>query len=539
MAVRLLSTSSYLFSLFAGNVPWILGLFLCVLLAVPFVRWFRVWKALRPLPGPWDTVPFWFLFDNLRARKHRAYKYRTAWIFSTFCSLWKQYPNQIFKVYIGMTPIVFVHTPEAVEALLTSTVNHNKPFLYHFVAPWLGPDNLLLATGEPWRFKRKLLTPAFHFRVLDNYMRIFNENGDLLVRHICSLVDEAPNEPIRLFKITQKCAMDIIGEVTMGAKLQLQENKNLFFMKSFNRAMFLLSVRSGTPWLWIQKIYEISREGKMFRADLGKMRELTYSVMRRRKEKLQSTEIIQKSGSEEEEFNSGGETTLMNRLLQKHIQDSSYTLSDVRNDIDTIIAAGNDTTTTCMCWTLHYLGLYSEVQAKVHRELDEVFGNDRDGEITAIHLAQLKYLECCLKEALRLYPSFPMIGRVLDEELEIEGHVIPKGVMCFIAIYSLHRNPKYFKDPEKFMPERFLSDEIRTRHPFSYIPFSGGSKNCIGQKFAMLEMKLLMAKVLRECRIVSSEPLENLDVAYEVIVKDIGGNKVWVQRRTEIHSPER
>ncbi|CAN7992530.1 unnamed protein product, partial [Ixodes pacificus] len=105
---------------------------------------------------------------------------------------------------------------------------------------------------------------------------------------------------------------------------------------------------------------------------------------------------------------------------------------------------------------------------------------DRDGEITASHLAQLKYLECCLKEALRLYPSFPMIGRVLDEELKMEGHVIPKGVMCFVAIYSLHRNPKYFKDPEKFMPERFLSDEIRTRHPFSYIPFSGGFKNCIG-----------------------------------------------------------
>ncbi|KAG0445222.1 hypothetical protein HPB47_018216 [Ixodes persulcatus] len=340
-------------------------------------------------------------------------------------------------------------------------------------------DPITYITGEPWRFKRKLLTPAFHFRVLDNYLRIFNENGDLLVRHICSLVGKAPNEPIRLFKITQKCAMDIIGEVTMGAKLQLQENNNLFFMKSFNRAMFLLSVRFGTPWHWIQKIYEISRGGKIFVADLEKMRELTYSIMRRRKEKLQSTEINSKSGSEEEEFNSGGETSLMNRLLRKHIQDSSYTLSDVRNDIDTIIAAGNDTTTTCMCWTLHFLGLYSEVQAKVHRELDEVFGNDRGGEITAGHLAQLKYLECCLKEALRLYPSFPMIGRVLDEELEMEGHVIPKGVMCFIAIYSLHRNPKYFKDPEKFKPERFLSDEIRTRHPFSYIPFSGGSKNCI------------------------------------------------------------
>ncbi|CAN7992536.1 unnamed protein product, partial [Ixodes pacificus] len=419
MGVHVLSMSSYFVSLFVGNVTWILGLLLCAGFVVPFVQWFRVWKALRPLPGPWDAVPFWFILGCFKSiiQENKANKHATAWIFSKICSMCQRYTGRLFKVYVGMTPIVVLQTPDAVEALLTSSVNHKKPFLYHFIAPWLGPLNILVATGEAWRFKRKLMTPAFHFRVLDNYMRIFNENGDLLVKHLCSVVDTAPDEPIRLFKSTQRCAMDIIGEVTMGAKLQLQEDKNLYFMRAFNRVMFLLSVRAFRPWLWIQTIYDSTQEGKVFRADLQKMMTFTYSVMRKRKDKLQCTDTCPKCDTENDELISGGETTLMNILLRKHIQDSSYTLADVRNDIDTIIAAGNDTTTTCMCWTLHYLGLYPEVQAKVHEELDEIFGNDTDGEITATHIRQMKYLECCLKEALRLYPSFPVIGRVLDEEL--------------------------------------------------------------------------------------------------------------------------
>ncbi|KAG0435988.1 hypothetical protein HPB47_018206 [Ixodes persulcatus] len=398
---------------------------------------------------------------------------------------------------------------------------------------------LQASTGETWRNRRKLMAPAFHVRVLDNYMRVFNESADLLVKHMCSAADEAPDDPIRLFKSMQKCAMDIIGEVTMEAKFQLQENKNISFMNAFNRVMFLVSVRAFRPWLWIQNLYDNTLEGKSYEADVQEMITLSNSIMHKQKDKLQSTEVLPKSGSEDDELNIKRETILMNILLRRHMQDSSYTLDDVRNDNDTIVSAGTDTITTCMCFTLHYLGLYPDAQAKAHQELDEIFGDDTDCEITATHIRQMKYIECCLKESLRLYPSFPVIGRVLDEDVTMEGHVIPKGVMCFISIYSLHRNPKYFKDPEEFIPERFLSEEIKTRHPFSYIPFSGGSKNCLGQKFAMLEMKLLLAKILLKCKIVSAEPLDRLNVAYEVIVKDKRGNRVWVRRRTEVDSAER
>ncbi|XP_029848209.2 cytochrome P450 4V2-like [Ixodes scapularis] len=514
--------------------PWILGSIVCVYVTAPVLDWFRMWKTLRPMPGPWNLPPFGFLFVLIKDsfKKEVEHKEATAKIFSLICDTCKKYTDKTFKVYIGLTPVVVIHTPDAAETLLTSNTNQKRPFMYNFIDSWVGQFNILVSTDEVWRFKRKLMTPAFHFRVLKNYMRIFNEHGDGLLKNICAAIDKAPEDPVRLFETTQKCAMDIIGEVTTGEKLGLQENKNLSFMESFNRAMFLLSTRSFSPWFWNQTIYDNSSDGKHYNGDIREMMEFTHSIMQQNS-KLSDERIISKCLPHHNELDfSVKNNTLMDLLMKKHREDKRYTLSDVRMDIDSIIGAGNDSTTTAMCWTLNLLGHNTDAQAKVHEELDEIFGSNNDGEISADDLRRMKYLECCLKEALRLYPSFCVIGRLLDEDLIMDGHRVPKGVTCFVNIYSLHRNPKYFKDPEQFLPERFLSDENKSRHRFSYIPFSGGPKNCIGQKFAMIEMKLILAKVLRKCEVKSKIPLDRLKVAYEVIIKDKGGNKIWIRRRT-------
>ncbi|CAN8020553.1 unnamed protein product, partial [Ixodes persulcatus] len=137
----------------------------------------------------------------------------------------------------------------------------------------------------------------------------------------------------------------------------------------------------------------------------------------------------------------------------------------------------------------------------------------------------MKYLECFLKEGLRLYPSFPYMGRVLDNDLEIDGYKIPKGVSCIVNIYSFHINPKYFKDHEEFVPDQFMGHDTTRRQPFSYLPFSGGPKNCLGQRFGTVESKLLLAKVLSRLTIESTRPLNQIKVTFEVILKARGGEE--------------
>ena len=119
-------------------------------------------------------------------------------------------------------------------------------------------------------------------------------------------------------------------------------------------------------------------------------------------------------------------------------------------------------------------------------EIFEIFG-DSDRPCTAEDAAQMKYLECCIKEALRLYPSVPFISRQMCEDSELDGYKIPSGVSVAVQIYALHRNEEYFPEPEVFKPERFQTEESLGRHPFAFVPFSAGPRNCIGTSLRRIE----------------------------------------------------
>ena len=112
-------------------------------------------------------------------------------------------------------------------------------------------------------------------------------------------------------------------------------------------------------------------------------------------------------------------------------------------------------------------------------ELNEVFG-DSDRPCTMEDTTKLKYLECCIKESLRLYPAVPNITRYMSEDSELGGYTIPSGASVSMQIYALHRNEEYFPDPDAFKPQRFQTNESIGRHAFAFVPFSAGPRNCIG-----------------------------------------------------------
>ena len=113
-------------------------------------------------------------------------------------------------------------------------------------------------------------------------------------------------------------------------------------------------------------------------------------------------------------------------------------------------------------------------------ELRDVFG-DSDRPCNLEDVTKLKYLECCIKESMRLYPSVPLVQRCISEDIVLDGYTIPAGVIASILLYALHRNEEIFPDPNAFKPERFESDQYSGRHPFAFIPFSAGPRNCIGK----------------------------------------------------------
>ena len=157
------------------------------------------------------------------------------------------------------------------------------------------------------------------------------------------------------------------------------------------------------------------------------------------------------------------------------------------------------------------------VQVRIHEELDLIFGDDIERDISLEDIKQMKYMEQCIKESLRLYPPVPLLARVSREPVNIKEYVIPANTAFFVDIYMLHRDPKAFPRPEVYDPSRF--DPSNDYNPFAFIPFSAGPRNCIGQKFALLEEKAILASILKKYKIRSLIQRDEVIVDCAVVLK--------------------
>ncbi|CAH0393419.1 unnamed protein product [Bemisia tabaci] len=183
----------------------------------------------------------------------------------------------------------------------------------------------------------------------------------------------------------------------------------------------------------------------------------------------------------------------------------------LRDEVVTIMVGGQETTACENSFAILMLALHQDVQRKVTTELAEIFGSDCRPP-SYDDLQRMAYLECVIKETMRLFPALPVMARVAQQNTTLsDNSFLPKGCTVVAFIYSLHRDPRYFPEPNRFWPERFLPENSGNRHPYSYIPFAAGARNCIGQKYAMLQMKTILSTVLREFRILPSQKMPNMD----------------------------
>ncbi|UYV77769.1 CYP4V2 [Cordylochernes scorpioides] len=192
---------------------------------------------------------------------------------------------------------------------------------------------------------------------------------------------------------------------------------------------------------------------------------------------------------------------------------------------------GHDSASLSASWVLYLLGLHPEIQKRVHSEMDDVFGEDFERLVETEDAKKLKYLECVMKESQRLYPVVPYIGRCLSEDLAIDKYIIPAGSTVAVFLYMIHHSPDVYPNPETFDPDRFLPENVNKRHPFAYLPFSAGPRNCVGQKFAQIEQKVILSNILRRFRVTSLIQRDKLDLVPELVLTPKPGLLVRFDRR--------
>lgn len=202
--------------------------------------------------------------------------------------------------------------------------------------------------------------------------------------------------------------------------------------------------------------------------------------------------------------------------------------TELREQVLIFLLAGHETTATSLTFALHLLGHYPEVQLRARAEVDALFADGH--RATAADFNELPYLTMVLKEAMRLYPAAPAIGRLAIEECVIGDHVIPAGANVMATPYVVHRHPAHWPDPERFDPERFTPEAEAGRHRYAWLPFGGGPRACIGQHFSMLESVLALAGLLRAFEIEALEPRE-VPVTHGITLEAAGPVRIAVKRR--------
>ncbi|XP_057367791.1 cytochrome P450 4C1-like [Daphnia carinata] len=491
---------------------------------VASLAWYWRWersifvRQVEEIPGP----PRVFLFGNIFALPRDG-----PGLLQIFNVTWTKAYGHIYRFWRGMFAIVNISSPSDVEVILTSQVHINKSITGAFLLPWLG-DGLLLSAGDKWRKDRKLLTPAFHFQILDGFFDVFNRNSEIFVEQIKKrLLVEIE---IDVYPMISRCTLDIICEAAMGIQIDAQLNYDSEYITAIDRIETMIQGRINSllgllpDWFYFQ----FTPHGRKLQKFLDLVHGFTRKVMMARKAIVD--EQLADEAATENESGKRKRRAFLDLLLEAARKGAAMSETDIISQVDTFMFEGHDTTSAAVTWFLYCMATHPHEQDRVYQELQDCFG-DSDRPCTLEDLSKLKHLDCCIKESLRLHPPVPFIRRGIYQDVRLSGHKIPANTSLGIQIYALHHNEEFFPEPEAYKPERFLPDQAIGRNPFAYVPFSAGPRNCIGQKFALYEDKVIVTTLLRQFRFDVNPHRLPIRESLNMILKPDGGMPLLITPR--------
>ncbi|CAN7996056.1 unnamed protein product [Ixodes hexagonus] len=474
--------------------------------------------------GNGNVSPFTNLKADLRNRLF-ALEENLLTTLETHLGLCSQFQNKgLYRFYVGNQLHVIIFKAELFENILNNQKTMEKSFNYKLLHSWLG-TGLLTSSGAKWKKRRRLLTPAFHFRILENFVAPMNQHARNMVQ---SLRQHSGNDETDIVPYSAACTLEVLLETIMGGTSHKKEEDIESYFDAVKTLTLQVILRSQTPWLQLDPIYFRTDFGRTYKECVSVVHNFTRKVIENRRKELVSERTTDPALSKNS--NELGEKRLLTfiDILLQHSLDFEALLTDddIREEVDTFMFEGHDTTAMAISWCLYLIGLHSEAQMKVQEELDDILGGVLERDITSEDLKKLKYLDRVIKECQRLYPSIPFVGRTATEEFKLGKYLIPMGANVGLVIYALHRDPDVFPKPEEFNPDRFLPENIATRHIYSYVPFSAGPRNCIGQKFASMEVKIILGHILRSFTLKSVDPRDKILLSLDVTLRSAKGLKI-------------
>ncbi|NXQ17063.1 CP3AD protein, partial [Peucedramus taeniatus] len=456
---------------------WALILLFMALLLAYGIWPFGLFKKLG-IPGP-RPLPFF----------GTTLEYRKGFLeFDTEC--FKKY-GKVWGIYDGRQPTLAVTDPQIIKSVLvkdcyTTFTNRRRTDLAGVLN-----NAISLAEDEQWKRLRTVLSPTFTSGKLKEMFPIIKHYGEALVKNVQKQVKE--HSSISVKDIFGSYSMDVVTSTSFGVNIDSMNNPKDPFVREmkklvkfdFFNPVFILSF--AFPFL-IPVMAKMNIN--IFPNDVVDffMRSLAKIKQDREKEAHKGRVDFLQLMIESQRSASQGKN-------EANPSDKALTDIEVLAQAFIFIFAGYEPTSNTLGFLAYELAMHPDVQEKVLQEIDTVLPNK--APLTYEAIMKLEYLDMTVSETLRYYPLGGRIERTCKKDVEINGVIIPKGVVVTIPPYVLHRDPEYWPNPDEFRPERFSKENKESIDQYTYLPFGAGPRNCIGMRFALLILKVAIVSLLQ------------------------------------------
>ena len=382
--------------------------------------------------------------------------------------------GDIVHFTVGALKFYLINHPDYLQYVLQeNNRNYHKGVTYDKIRPLLG-NGLVTSDGSYWLRQRRLIQPAFHRKRLANL-------GDLMTSATTHVLDRWQaaadrREAINVADEFMRMTIDIVSRAMFSTDTTGAVDRVAQYLP-------LLQERTNERfWTVLDTSHWPTRRNRQYWQALRELDAIVYNIIETRRKQSEAPD------------------DLLTMLLEARDEDTGEQMTNqqLRDEVMTIYLAGHETTANALSWAYYLLGLHPDLHQRLQDEVDTVLQGRTP---TVEDLPNLQYTRQVIDETLRLYPTAWTISRTPLQPDEIGGYAIPAGSVVAMSMYLTHRHPDFWADPEKFDPDRFTPERSAQRHPYAYLPFSAGPRQCIGNSFALMEAQLILPMIEQRYRL--------------------------------------
>ena len=410
----------------------------------------------------------------------------------------------------GLTLVVLSH-PDYIKSILSgSHAKFPKSHKYNRLKFFLG-NGLVTSSGYLWQLHRSMISPSFHADALKDMVRLFSVHCNEQISKWFMLLAKNNSESVKIDLNAElwELTLSIICDAAFGYNVHSIDNDDDFetLKPLFFEIADEMNNRILDPTDWWHRI----RNNTKSREAVKKIQGLIDKIITKRFNDLSSNDNASNSSSP-----SSHSRDLLDLLIQGQ-EGEKMSLEELRDHSLTFFGAGHETTSTTLLWTFYELAKHPDVLQRCHEEIDRVLG----AECHPLHIISYEqignfiYVNQVVKEVLRVHPAAQVLGRRLIEESQVGHFHLPPDTNVGICVLAVHNHPEFWDKPNEFLPDRFAPENIKKTliHPFQYIPFSAGPRNCIGTRFATMEIIVSLAKILKHFTFkIEADAMNNIKI---------------------------